>query len=345
MRVKNDLSAARSPEADERARDSVAPAVSVVAGLALAGRAIVFSSSAPESLALPLLAVRVALSLCLPAWGLLYRETSRRETSRRETSRPCLATRPLELRAPAPESLVLRRRAQRLPPRLVHGALHCRRARRCGPRRLRLRRGLRLGDRLGQNEALRRLRRHGFRPDRPRLDRLLPPRGQALPIERSVRRRGRLRGGRSDSQDGEVLRRSGKGAAPLPGEGEPAALGPVVPGFAHRPVQSPLRAGDGPHPGVARQALPRAAPRLHARHRPLQKGQRHGLPRGGRRSSQGRSPGDTELPPDERLRRPLRGRRVPRLRGPGRGRSRPVHRQPHPRDRRLEKIRERALAR
>ena len=87
MRVKNDLSAARSPEADERARDSVAPAVSVVAGLALAGRAIVFSSSAPESLALPLLAVRVALSLCLPAWGLLCRETSRREASRRDPSR------------------------------------------------------------------------------------------------------------------------------------------------------------------------------------------------------------------------------------------------------------------
>jgi diguanylate cyclase (GGDEF)-like protein len=86
MRVKNDLRWERSPEAAERARASAAPAVSIVVGLALAGRAIAFPSSVPESLELPLLAVRVALSLCLPAWGLLYREASRREISRRETS-------------------------------------------------------------------------------------------------------------------------------------------------------------------------------------------------------------------------------------------------------------------
>jgi diguanylate cyclase (GGDEF)-like protein len=87
MRVKNDLRWERSPEAAERARASAAPAVSIVVGLALAGRAIAFPSSVPASLELPLLVVRVALSLCLPAWGLLYRDISRREASRREASR------------------------------------------------------------------------------------------------------------------------------------------------------------------------------------------------------------------------------------------------------------------
>lgn len=64
---------ARSPERDEDLRASKAPAlVSIVVGLALAGRSIACPASVSVSLSATLLTARVALSLSLSVWGCLY---------------------------------------------------------------------------------------------------------------------------------------------------------------------------------------------------------------------------------------------------------------------------------
>jgi len=75
---------ARSPERDEDIRASPAPGlVSIVIGLALAGRSIAFPASVSASYSATLLSARVALSLCLSVWGCLYLVVRSRKGSSR----------------------------------------------------------------------------------------------------------------------------------------------------------------------------------------------------------------------------------------------------------------------
>ena len=63
----------RSYEGERGSRDSVAPAlITILGGLALAGRSIAIPSEVSAPYAFPLLAARVALSLCIAVWGCLY---------------------------------------------------------------------------------------------------------------------------------------------------------------------------------------------------------------------------------------------------------------------------------